>query len=243
MVIYIDIGNSNIKYTSDFEQYFRISTVKTKSSDEYSIYFTSKYNEVEGVVISSVVPELNDIFRRLFVQNFNVEPIVVGPGVKTGINLLADNPKEVGADLICGAVGAVSKYGKNCIVIDQGTATTFTYIEGGCIKGVTITSGLITCKEALISKTSLLPQFELVAPKKVLGTNSIACLQAGLVYGHAFMIDGMCNAIIDETNNTKVKIISTGGISKTTIPLCKSDIIIDEFLLFRGLKAIYKRNN
>ncbi|MDD3129119.1 MAG: type III pantothenate kinase [Candidatus Izemoplasmatales bacterium] len=248
MKIAIDIGNTTItiglsQTGETIEKIYRINTEKNKSSDEYSIFMNSLISSCEGLIISSVVPELNEVFRDYFLDRFNIEALFVGTGVKTGIKINSDNPKEVGADLISNSVAATNIYDETCLIIDLGTATTFTFLENKVLKGVIISTGLTTSRNALISKTSLLPQVELQAPKKVLGTNSVDCIKSGLIFGHASMIDGLIRRVKKETNKQDLKVIITGGHSKIVFPYCEELIIIDETLILKGLLILLKKNN
>jgi len=247
MKVTIDIGNTTIaiglsKTGENIDKIYRINTEKNKSSDEYTLILNGFINECEEAIISSVVPELNEVFRDYFLNRFALEVLFVGTGVKTGIKINSDNPKEVGADLIGNSVAATSLYGETCLIIDLGTATTFSYIENKILKGVVIATGLTTSKNALVSQTSLLPQVELQAPKKVLGTNSVDCIKSGLVFGHASMIDGLIKRIKEETNHPELKVIITGGHAKIIFPYCQEELIKDEALILKGLLLILKKN-
>jgi len=244
MIILVDIGNSNIviaQYERTIGETFRYSTDKTKSIDEYYVLIKDIIKGADGIIISSVVPQLNIIFKNLIEKYLNISPIFVGPGVKTGVRIIADNPKEAGADLVAAASAAIADYGDNVIVVDMGTATTFTYIENKIIKGVSITAGLVTQRDALIGNTSQLSQFEFKTPEKVIGSNTVDCLNSGLLYGHTFMIMGIIDAIIKENNNSP-KVVITGGASRFIEDLLPKQYIIDDVLLLKGLVNIYNRN-
>ena len=247
MLALIDIGNTTIAIglTTDYQQIqkiLKINTEKNKSSDEYALILDGMLHDIDAAMISSVVPELNDTFREYFVARFGFQPLFLGAGIKTGIKVNSDNPKEVGADLIANAVSATVNYGKTVLVVDLGTATTFTYVENLTIRGVAIATGLTTSKNALISKTSLLPQIELEAPTKLLGTNSVDSIKSGVVYGHASMIDGMIRRIKKNLKNLELPVIMTGGHSKIVAPLCEEPLIIDETLIIKGLLVIFGLN-
>lgn len=248
MKIAIDIGNTTIAIglSSDgqtIDKLYRINTDKQKSSDEYALILKDYIQSCDQAVISSVVPELNDSFRAYFNQNFQITPIFVGRGVKTGIKINSDNPKEVGADLISNSVGATEHYNPSCLIIDLGTATTFTYIQEKTLKGVAIATGLTTSKDALFAKTSLLPQVELLPPDKTLGKNSVDAIQSGLVYGHASMIDGMIKRIKAEINQPDLTVVMTGGHARFIHESCQETIIRDDILILRGLLTILKKNS
>ncbi len=244
----IDIGNTTIAiglskdgYTID--KVFRINTEKNKSYDEYSFLLKEFIPSCQEAIISSVVPELNEVFREFFQENCGVTPLFLGQGVKTGIQINSDNPKEVGADLIGNSVAATDLYGDTVLIIDLGTATTFTYVENKILKGVIIATGLTTSKNALINKASLLPQIELTPPKKLLGTNSADCIKSGLLYGHASMIDGMIHRIKADLQNNDLTVVLTGGHAKMIYPLVEEKMIKDEYLILKGLLILLNKNN
>jgi type III pantothenate kinase len=244
MIALIDIGNTNIvlaRYNGDFTDNYRFTTDKHKSMDEYYVILKDALAGVNEIIISSVVPELNSVMRLLSEKYLSIIPLFIGPGVKTGVKIHADNPKEVGADLVAASAGVIEHYGSDAIIVDMGTATTFTYLHNGSIKGVSITTGLLTQRSALISGASQLTQFEFKAPKHVLGTNTVDCLNAGLLYGHAFMIEGIVKAIRAE-HKTNAPLILTGGAGRFIKDLLAEEVIYDELLLMKGLLAIRNRN-
>ena len=247
MNVVIDIGNTTITIGlsnngKDIDHVYRINTEKNKSYDEYSFVLKNFITSCSKVIISSVVPELNSVFREFFIENYSVTPMFVGKGVKTGIQILTDNPKEVGSDIVSNSVGATNVYSETCLIIDLGTATTFSYVENKAIKGVIISTGLTTSKNALISKASLLPQIELTLPKKLLGTNSEDSIKSGLLYGHASMIDGMIRRIKETLDKFDLKVILTGGHSKIIYPLTKEEIILDDRIILKGLLILLEKN-
>lgn len=246
MIILVDIGNSNIVITrydgTSFSTPYRYNTDKTKSVDEYFVLLKDVIFDAKGIIISSVVPELNTIFKNVVKKYLNIEPIFVGPGVKTGVKIIVDNPKEVGSDLVCSAASVIENYADTAIVVDMGTATTFTYVENKVIKGVAITTGLVTQKDALVGKTSQLSQFEFRTPTRVLGTNTNDSLNAGLLYGNSFMIKGMINKIRTEYK-TDPTVIITGGASRFVKDMFKEEnFFFDDLLLLKGLLVIYNKN-
>jgi type III pantothenate kinase len=244
MLALIDIGNSNIvlsKYDGVLGQTYRFRTDKTKSVDEYQVLFKDILKDVNEIIVSSVVPELNIMIKNLAQKYYKIVPIFVGPGVKTGVKIKADNPKEVGADLVSGAAGAIHHYASDVIIIDMGTATTFTYVKDRTIVGVSIIAGLFTQKDALVSNASQLSQFEFHTPTSVLGKNTVECLNTGLLYGHALMIQGIVDKIKTEFH-TDAPIIITGGSARFIKDLLGSTIIYDDALLLKGLVVIYDKN-
>lgn len=247
MLVAIDIGNTTITIglstnQEEFLHIYRLNTEKTKSADEYAITLNELIKAATRVVIASVVPELNEVFREYFQKRFSIMPLFLGAGVKTGIRIYADNPKEVGADLIGNSIAATEIYQSTCLVIDLGTATTFTYLDNKNLRGVIIAPGLTTSRNALISKTSLLPQVELDAPKKILGTNSNDAIRSGLVLGHAAMIDGMISRIKENLKTESLTVILTGGHAKIVRPHCREAMILDEALILKGLLLVSKLN-
>jgi type III pantothenate kinase len=245
MIAVIDIGNSNIvlsRYEEHLGSPYRFTTDKTKSVDEYYVLLRDVLEGVDAIVVSSVVPELNIIIRNLGLKYYGITPLFVGPGIKTGLKIIVDNPKEVGADLVASGVAAIEEYGNHVVVIDMGTATTFTYIENKVIRGVAITAGLVTQRNCIINNASQLSQFEFKTPQKVLGTNTIDCLNAGLLFGHTLIIEGMVEKIKEEYQ-TNPQVVVTGGASRFIKELLHEDIIVDDYLILKGLVSIYHKNN
>jgi len=248
LLLLIDIGNTTITIglsnRTKIDKVFRLNTEKSKSSDEYAVTLNImlKDLDIKHIIISSVVPELNDVFREYFVNWFDLTPLFLGQGVKTGIRINSDNPKEVGSDLIANTIGASVAYAPTCLIVDLGTATTFTYVENLMLKGVIITAGITTQKNCLISKTSLLPQVELEIPTKLLGTNTVDCIKSGIVYGHASMIDGMIRRVKKHLGNESLPVILTGGHSKLLSSLLEEKVTFDERLLLKGLQEVFHRN-
>ena len=245
MIILVDIGNSNIvlsKYDGKINQTYRYKTDSSKSIDEYYVIFKDVIKEARGMIIASVVPELNVIFKNLSIKYLNIEPMFIGPGVKTGVQIVVDNPKEVGADLVASAAAVIGEYSDNAIIVDMGTATTFTLIEKKVIKGVSITTGLVTSRDALVGKASQISQFEFKTPTKVIATNTIDCLNSGLLYGHSFMVKGVVEEI-KKQNKCDYQVIITGGASRFIKDLFDDSFIFDDLLLLKGLVSIYQKNS
>ena len=245
MIILVDIGNSNIvlaTYDNKINQTYRYNTDTTKSIDEYYVLLKDIIKGATGMIIASVVPELNIIFKNLAVKYLKINPMFIGPGVKTGVKIIVDNPKEVGADLVASAASVIAEYSDTAIIVDMGTATTFTYIEDKEIKGVSITTGLVTSKDSLINNASQLSQFEFKVPTKIIQTNTVACLNSGLLYGHMYMIKGIVEEIKKQSKKEPIVII-TGGASRFVKEMFDNNYIFDDLLLLKGLLEIYKRNN
>lgn len=253
MILAIDIGNTNIVLGGFMENELkfvaRIATNASKTEDEYATKIKSilvlhevDKAEVKGAIISSVVPPLTRVMSDAVRMVYSLEPILVGPGMKTGINIHCDDPSTVGADLICACVAANSIYGNPSLVIDMGTATKLMLIDNtGTFVGVSIIPGVNIALKALASGTAQLPQISLEAPPSVIGKNTADCMRSGAVYGNASMIDGMIDRFCEETG-CDLKLIATGGLSKTIIKHCKHDIICDDDLVLKGLMILYNKN-
>lgn len=247
MILLVDVGNSNIVFGfSDGKEIintFRFKSLTDITTDEYYLVIKAmldKY-EVDDVIISSVVPVITSALKKLFVKYLKKDPIIIGPGIKTGIELKCDDPKTVGADMICDCAGAM-KYFNEAIIIDLGTATKYIYARNNKFLGCSISPGVSISMKALVNNAALLPQFELITPKRVLSTNTINCLQSGVLYGASSQVDGMIDKILNELGNKDIKIIATGGLSKVIIPLCSHDIKMVDNLTLYGLLDIYYKN-
>ena len=256
MILAIDMGNTNIVIGCVDEEKVlfeeRLATDLSKTELEYVVIFKTvlelygiEKEKVTGAIISSVVPQLVNIIKSAVYKLIKVEPMVVGPGVKTGLNILMDEPRRVGSDLIVDAVAAINNYGTPLIVIDMGTATTMSVIDrkGNYIGGV-IMPGIKVSVDSLVSRTAQLQRISLDAPDKVIGKNTINCMKSGVVYGNASCIDGMIDRLADEMGEalSDIKVIATGGLSRVILPQCRHNIIQDDELLLKGLKIIYDKN-
>lgn len=253
MLLAIDIGNTNIVLgLFDGESITfvaRIATNAHKTEDEYATKIKSilalhevDKASVKGAIISSVVPPLNTIMKNAIKIVYGIEPILVGPGVKTGLNILCDSPSSVGADLICACVAAQNIYGSPSLVIDMGTATKLMLVNpDGAFTGASIIPGVGIGLKALTSGTAQLPEISLEAPRSVVGKNTVDCMRSGVVFGNASMLDGMIDRVIEE-EGYDMPVIATGGLSSTIVCHCRHNIIHDADLVLKGLKIIYDKN-
>lgn len=247
MILLIDVGNSNIVFgISDnvkIIKTFRFKSFTDKTSDEYYFLIKNVISEYEinDVIISSVVPIITSALKKLFKNHYGINPKILGPGIKTGIKLKVDDPKTVGADLICDCAGVIG-LANEAIIVDLGTATKFLYFSNNVLSGCSIAPGVAISMKALVSNAALLPNIELIVPNKVMGTNTISCMQSGVIYGAASMVDGMIKRFKEEINNPNIKVFATGGLSSLIIPLCKEEIERKENLTLYGLLEIYHRN-
>ncbi len=254
MLLAIDLGNTNIKYgVFDGEKLvasFRVSSRISRTADEYGSVLVGllsdrdiKKSDITGIIFSSVIPALNYTVCHMCEFFFGITPLVVGPGVKTGLNVKADNPREVGSDIIVNSVSAYKKYGGPIIVIDFGTATTFDVIsEKGELLGVVIAPGIKTSLEGLSTKTAQLPMVELESPKSVIGKNTVHCMQAGIIFGFAGLVDNIINKIKNELGLSQINVVATGGLGEIIAKEVKSINRVDRTLTLDGLKMIYQLN-
>lgn len=253
MVLCIDIGNTDIAiggFENDELQFVtRVSTDASKTTQEYESIIHHmlslkgvKRSDVDGAIISSVVPVLSSVMNDVIMALYGIESIHVSLKIDTGIEVVCDDPSSVGADLICACVAARYVHGAPSLVIDMGTATKMMVVNAeGRFIGVSIMAGVMMCMRALSSGTAQLPQFSLEAPEKAIGTNTVECMKSGAVFGHAAMIDGMIDRFCEEYG-AELPLIVTGGYSGAVIPHCKHDIKLDKDLVLEGLNIIYKRN-
>ena len=246
MILAVDIGNSNIVLGGiqgdniAFEA--RLRTEPTKTSDEYCIdvkiildVYGFKREDVEGAIISSVVPQVLNSIKTAIKKLTGKTALVVGPGLKTGLNIRVENPSQTGADLVVGSVAALREHKPPLIVVDMGTATTMTVLdESGALIGGCICPGVKISLDALTERTALLPGLQLDQPRKAIGRNTIDCMRSGIMMGNACMLDGMVQRMEEELGQ-KATVVITGGIAKFIAPLCKTPMIYDKDLLLKGL--------
>ena len=253
MILAIDIGNTNIAIGGlcGDELCFvaRISTDATKTSDEYAskiIHLLSIYDisrtSIDGAIISSVVPPLNSVMKNAVKFAYGVTPLLVGPGIKTGLNIHCDNPVSVGSDIICACVAACKLYGAPALVVDMGTATKMMVVDKrGTFIGVSIMPGVLMGLRGLSEGTAQLPQVSLEAPPAVIGKNTVDCMKSGAIFGNASMIDGMIDRFSEEYGE-RLPVFATGGLASSIASYCKHDITVDENMVLKGLNIIYKKN-
>lgn len=257
MVLVIDIGNTNIVLGTYKQKKllaeWRLSTDLLRTADEYGIQVINLFEAskleismVKGVIVSSVVPSIMYSIEHMIRKYFKIDPVIVGPGIKTGVNIKYDNPKEVGADRIVNAVGAHYIYKKALIIIDFGTATTFCALRrNGDYLGGAICPGIKISSEALFQKAAKLPRVELVKPSNVIGKNTIASMQAGIVYGYIGQVDYIVTKIKNEMQQNgegEPLVVATGGLAKLISEETKNVDIVNPFLTLEGLRIIYEKN-
>ena len=253
MILTIEIGNSTITLggVEGDEVRFecRINTDRVKTSDTYCIDLKTLFEiygvelgTIEGVIIASVVPQVLNSVRTAIRKLLGTEPLVVGPGLKTGLNIKLENPGQMGADLVAAGVAALREHKPPLVIIDMGTATTMSVLDpegahlGGCV-----CPGLRISLEALTGRTSLLPGIQLDSPRQAIGRNTADAMRSGIMYGNAAMLDGMIDRFREETG-WDFTVVATGGLAKRVVPLCRHRIVYDRHLIIKGLAALYRDN-
>ena len=253
MILVLDTGNTNIVlgvyHSDELIHHWRMETDRYKTEDEYGMQVKALFNhagidfsQIHGIIISSVVPSIMFSLERMCQKYFGLKPLIVGPGVKTGLNIKYENPREVGADRIVNAVAAIEEYGPPLIIVDFGTATTYCYInEKGEYMGGAIAPGIGISTEALFTKASKLPRIEFTKPENVVGKNTVSAMQAGIVYGYVGQVEGIVSRMKAQSKEQPT-VIATGGMANLIASESTAIDKIDPYLTLKGLHIIYERN-
>ncbi|MBS3901638.1 MAG: type III pantothenate kinase [Dethiobacter sp.] len=253
MLLAVDVGNTNIVLGvyqgRELKVSWRISTNREQTGDEYGIIFKNLFaqagiddSQLSGMIVSSVVPPLMFSLEEMAKRYFRFDPLVVGPGMKTGLNIKIDNPREVGADRIVNAVAGIELYGGPLIIVDFGTATTFDAISrNGEYLGGAIAPGISISTEALFQRAAKLPRVELIKPKRVIGRDTISSMQSGIIYGFIGQVDGVVKRMTQEFPE-KPKVVATGGLAALLVADSETLEIVNPLLTLEGLLIIYERN-
>ncbi|WP_338752566.1 type III pantothenate kinase [Bacillus sp. FJAT-52991] len=253
MIFVLDVGNTNTVlgvYENDVLKYhWRIETNRNKTEDEYGMVIKNlfeheglTFSQIDGMIISSVVPPIMFSLEKMCQKYFNIKPLIVGPGIKTGLNIKYENPREVGADRIVNAVAGIHEYGSPLIIVDFGTATTYCYIdEDGHYMGGAIAPGVNISTEALYSRAAKLPRIEIARPDHIVGKNTVAAMQAGILFGYVGQVDGIVSRMKAQSQKNPT-VIATGGLAPLIAEESTSIDVVDPFLTLKGLCLIYKRN-
>lgn len=253
MLLVMDVGNTNIVlgiYEEDILLYhWRMQTDRNATEDEYAMTFKQllshvgvQFSQIKGAILSSVVPPLTYVLRKLSEKYLSLTPIILGPGVKTGLHIQTDDPREVGADRIANAVAAVEQYGAPVIVVDFGTATTFCFIdEQARYLGGAIAPGVNISSEALYQRAAKLTRVEIVKPSNVIGKNTVQSVQSGIYYGYVGLVDGIVNRMKEQCK-VQPTVVATGGLAGLICPSTNTIDYINPNLTLEGLKLIYERN-
>lgn len=249
----MDVGNTNIVLgvydDNKLKYHWRIETNRNRTEDEYGMLIKALFehegqsiNDVTGIIISSVVPPIMFFLEKMCEKYFRIKPFIVGPGIKTGLNIKYENPREVGADRIVNAVAAIHEYGSPLIIVDFGTATTYCFVnEEKQYLGGAIAPGIQISTEALYTKAAKLPRIEIAPPERIIGRNTVEAMQAGVVYGYVGQVDGIVSRM-KAYSNKRPTVIATGGLAELIARESKEIDIVDPLLTLKGLHLIYNRN-
>ncbi|MGM7684103.1 type III pantothenate kinase [Cytobacillus sp. Hm23] len=253
MIFVLDVGNTNtvlgVYEQNELKYHWRIETSRNKTEDEYGMIIKAlfkhvdlDFSNIDGIIISSVVPPIMFALERMCHKYFNINPLIVGPGIKTGLNIKIDNPREVGADRIVNAVAGMHLYGSPLIIVDFGTATTYCYInEQKQYMGGAIAPGIAISTEALYSKAAKLPRIEIAHTDHVIGKNTVSAMQSGILYGYVGQVEGIVKKIKAQANVLPT-VIATGGLASLIADESTVIDVVDPFLTLKGLQLIYQKN-
>ncbi|MBQ8961517.1 MAG: type III pantothenate kinase [Ruminococcus sp.] len=254
MLLAVDIGNTNIVFgcVDDEDKilvFERISTNQSATAAEYAVLIKTilemnglDISDIHDSIMSSVVPSVTGTVKSAIQKLFGVTPMIAGPGVKTGLNILIDNPKQLGSDQAVDAVAAINSYPVPLIIIDMGTASTVSVVDSSKnYLGGLIMTGMGVATDALIQRTAQLPKIDFELPESIIGTNTIDCMKNGALYSNACALDGIIERI-EEQLGEKCTVVATGGLAEVVVPLCRKNVILDKDLLIKGLAIIYRKN-
>ncbi|MCF6411902.1 type III pantothenate kinase [Pseudalkalibacillus salsuginis] len=253
MILVMDVGNTNIVLGiyegDDLKYHWRVGTSRKKSEDEYGMFISSllthvelDFNDIDGIILSSVVPPLMFPLEKMCEKYFNLKPLIIGPGIKTGLNIKTENPREVGADRIVNAVAALHEYDTPLIIVDFGTATTYCYIDKNKnYLGGAISPGISISTEALYTHAAKLPRIEIMKSDHIIGKNTVSAMQAGIFYGYVGQVEGIVNRMKMQAEEEPL-VIATGGLAGLIGEESSVIDLVDPFLTLKGLQLIYHKN-